>query len=787
MRLSAVTALLLCLTLPAARGAEDPHAGHAAQGSGHHDMTPEQMTTLRAKIPLYATYTDAQIHESMSRMREVWDYLSPAGVRGDVGVLGLGHGYGDKGDAQFKAGYGDIAKTNPTAVGLGMAMMDSSHIQRAVDALEAAGAKTIVVLPTEIGEPSNLTVQWDWILGRSDRSAYLDVPKLKTSARIVKTQTPTVSPITGEILAENLRTISREPSGEFAVLVAHGPTDATENEIELAALGRHAETLRKELGLAGAASFTLQDDAPKDVRDANVARIRDLIATETKAGRRVLVAPVLITGGGFVSMKIRKDLAGITFDMADRGLAESPLFATWVAEEVRAATPTAITPPQQRLRDMYEELVEINTTRSAGDTLRAAEAMAVRLRSAGFPAEDVHVLNPAPRKGNLVARLRGSGKRRPLLLLAHLDVVEAKREDWSMDPFTLTEQDGFFYGRGTGDDKAMAAIFVENLIRYREERYRPDRDIILLLETDEETNAVHGMRWLLDHHRDLIDAELALNEGGAGAYRGDRRLFNAVQASEKVYFSYTLEVHNEGGHSSLPVKDNAITRLAAGLVRLADFDFPVHVDEVNRAFFERTAAMTPEPLASDLRAVAAGGRDPATIARVSAASPQFNARLRTTCVATMLEGGHADNALPQLARAHVNCRIMPGETEEETRATLRRVLADDAIEILATPGYEFQPSPPSPLRPDVMAAIAAVTRELWPGLPVMPIMSTGASDSLYLRNAGIHAYGTSGIFYDIDDNRAHGRDERIKVQSLYEGHEYLYRLVKRLAGGRVRR
>lgn len=441
-----------------------------------------------------------------------------------------------------------------------------------------------------------------------------------------------------------------------------------------------------------------------------------------------------------------------------------------------------LSPHQQMLRDIYQELVEINTTHSEGDTDKAAEAMGARLRAAGFPSDDVHVLLAAPRKGNLVARLHGTGKRLPILLVAHLDVVEAKREDWSMDPFKLIEQDGFFYGRGSGDDKAMAAIFIANLIRYRTEGYRPDRDIIVALESDEETTAEYGMRWLLANHRDLIDAELALNEGGGGAYEKDRYLYNAVQASEKIYFSYSLEVRNKGGHSSLPVKDNAITRLAAGLVRIGAFDFPVHVDEVNRAYFEQMARMSEEPLAGDMRAVGQGSTDPAVIARLSEANPYFNARLRTTCVATMLEGGHADNALPQLARARVNCRIMPGESEESVRATLRTVLADDQIGI-SDAGYQFQPSPASPLTPEVMAPIKKVTAELWPGLPVLPIMSTGASDSLYLRNAGIAAYGTSGIFYDIDDNRAHGRDERIRVKSLYEGEEYLYRLVKQLAGG----
>jgi acetylornithine deacetylase/succinyl-diaminopimelate desuccinylase-like protein len=411
----------------------------------------------------------------------------------------------------------------------------------------------------------------------------------------------------------------------------------------------------------------------------------------------------------------------------------------------------------------------------------AAEAMAARLRAGGFPSDDVHALMSAPRKGNLVAHLHGTGARRPLLLLAHLDVVEARREDWSVDPFTLLERDGYFYGRGSADDKAMSAIFVANLIRYRQEGYRPERDIIVALTADEETSGRLGIVWLLEKHRDLVDAELAINEGGGGAYRKGRYLYNAIQASEKIYYDYRLEIHNPGGHSSLPVKDNAITRLATALVRIGGFDFPVRMDEVNRHYFERMAPMVEEPLAADMRAVAAGSRDPAVFARLAASNANFNARLRTTCVATMIDGGHAANALPQTVQAVVNCRVLPGETEAEVRATLEKVIADAAITI--TPiDPEFLPSPASPLTPEVLGAVEAVTAELWPGLPVLPLMSTGATDSRFLRNAGIPAYGTSGIFYDIDDNRAHGRDERIRVAALYEGQEYLYRLVKRLAG-----
>jgi acetylornithine deacetylase/succinyl-diaminopimelate desuccinylase-like protein len=450
-----------------------------------------------------------------------------------------------------------------------------------------------------------------------------------------------------------------------------------------------------------------------------------------------------------------------------------------VAAALLAADPAGLS-PDQRLRAIYEELVEINTVDPAGDNTRAAEAMAARLRAAGVPEKDVQVLAPAPLKGNLVARLRGTGKRRPLLLLAHLDVVEARREDWSVDPFTLTEKDGYFYGRGTTDDKAMAAIWVETLIRLHQEGYKPDRDIIVALTADEETGPANGVEWLLKAHRDLVDAELALNEGAGGRMKDGRYLANGLQASEKVYESFRLEVTSAGGHSSLPRKENAINRLAAGLVRLSQFDFPVQLGEVTRAYLERMAPLTAGSEAEDMRAVLRSPPDPDAVARLSR-SPLYNALMRTTCVATRLEGGHADNALPQMARAIVNCRTLPGTPAGEVHATLVRVLSDDGIAV--TPVAPAKPSPPSPLSPDIMGAVEGVTREMWPGVAVLPVMGTGATDSLYLRQAGIRAYGVSGLFGEIEDNRAHGRDERMGVRQLYEGREFLYRLVKRLSSG----
>jgi acetylornithine deacetylase/succinyl-diaminopimelate desuccinylase-like protein len=450
-------------------------------------------------------------------------------------------------------------------------------------------------------------------------------------------------------------------------------------------------------------------------------------------------------------------------------------------EPARAQSRTA---QQQLAVDIYKELVEINTVTETGDTARAAEAMAARLRTAGFSESDVQVFTPAPRKGNLVVRLRGTGARKPILLLAHLDVVEARREDWSVDPFKLIEKDGYFYGRGTADDKFMAAAFVANLIRYMQEGYKPDRDIIVALETDEEIldRDALGIQWLLKNHRDLIDAEFALNEGGPVGLKNGKPIRNSVQTSEKVSLSYQLEVKNRGGHSSLPTKDNAIYRLAEGLVRLSNFSFPFKLNETTRAYFERTAELEGEQVAADIRSVISGRPDPASLSFVRlSANPVYNAQLRTTCVATMLEGGHAYNALPQIARATVNCRIMPGEPVDEVKATLVRVLADDQIGV--TQIGEPVLSAPSALHEEIMGAIAKLSAEFWPGAPIIPTMSAGATDGSYLRNAGIPTYGHSGLAGDVDDVRVHGRDERVLVKSFFDGQEYLYRLVKMLSGG----
>jgi acetylornithine deacetylase/succinyl-diaminopimelate desuccinylase-like protein len=451
------------------------------------------------------------------------------------------------------------------------------------------------------------------------------------------------------------------------------------------------------------------------------------------------------------------------------------------------AAPAA--PPQERprpaapdalARDILRELIEINTTDSAGSTTRAAEAVAARLKLAGFADEDVQVLGPNPRKGNLVARYRGTGSRKPLLLLGHLDVVEARREDWSVDPFTFLERDGYFYGRGTSDMKDMDACWIALLIELKRQGYRPDRDIVLALTADEEGGDSNGVQWLVRNRRALIDAELCLNEGGGGQIQNGRYLVNNVQAAEKVYQSFALLVRNPGGHSSLPSKDNAIYRLAAALTRLAAYDFPVRLNEVTRAFFDRMSRVETGERAVDMKAVV--GRAPAAAAAAAARlarSPYYNALLRTTCVATELEGGHAENALPQTARAVVNCRLLPDESPSAVQQALVKIMGDHEVDI--APVQPAAAGPASPLSPLLMRALDAVTEAMWPGVPVVPVMGTGATDGKWLRMAGIPTYGL-GPFEEVDSNRAHGRDERIGVKQFHEEREFLYRLVRALTG-----
>ena len=434
-------------------------------------------------------------------------------------------------------------------------------------------------------------------------------------------------------------------------------------------------------------------------------------------------------------------------------------------------------------RDIFKQLIEINTTDSLGNTPRAARAMAQRLLAAGFAAGDVRVLiGPDATHGNLVARYRGTGTGgRPIVVFAHLDVVPARRADWSVDPFTFLEKDGYFYGRGTTDDKVGDAVLIANFIRLRRDRFTPTRDLILVLTGDEET-AGSCIAWLVTKHRDLIDAEFALNtDAGGGVLRDGKRVMFAVQASEKVYATYALEATDKGGHSSLPrPADNPIYRVAGALERLAAYTFPVRLNEVSRAFFERSAAIDTGQLAEDERGVLKDPPDSAAVARLSEV-PFYNSKLRTTCVATMLAAGHAENALPQSARATVNCRILPGEPPEQVAATLQRLAGDDRITLRTV--YTPIPSPPSPLTPAIMRPLERLVAAQFPGVPIVPIMEAGATDGLFLRNAGIPAYGVSAVFEDQNDVRAHGRDERIGVESFYDVVQFWYRMLRTYAGG----
>jgi acetylornithine deacetylase/succinyl-diaminopimelate desuccinylase-like protein len=444
--------------------------------------------------------------------------------------------------------------------------------------------------------------------------------------------------------------------------------------------------------------------------------------------------------------------------------------------------------PRKLARDIFKELIDINTTDSVGNVTAAAEAMAVRLRAAGFPEKDLQIAGARENKKNLVVRYHGSGKRKPVLFIGHLDVVEARREDWTTDPFQFLEKDGFFYGRGTEDMKSGDTLLVTTFIRLKKENFVPDRDLILALTADEEGGTANGVDWLLNKHRDWIDAEYSINlDGGEFEKENGKHLLAGLQASEKVYVDYQFESLNAGGHSSVPSPDNAIYHLSDALGRLRSFSFPVNMSEITRNYFLKTATLSSGQTAEDMRAVAKEPPDTAAIARLSQV-PYFNSLLRTTCVATMLAGGHAQNALPQMARANVNCRIIPGEDPEAVRKILQQVAADPKVSVAIVPIREADGSvvpavgvPPSPLLAEVVHAEEKTVQSIWPGLPVVPTMSTGASDGRYLRIAGIPTYGIACMFFELDDNRAHGKDERIGVQDFYDGVEVAYRLIKNLS------
>ena len=437
-------------------------------------------------------------------------------------------------------------------------------------------------------------------------------------------------------------------------------------------------------------------------------------------------------------------------------------------------------------QDIFKQLIEINTTDSVGNVTTAAQAMAQRFLSAGFMASDVVVIGPEERKKNLVVRLRGAGKHRPVLLIGHLDVVEARREDWSTDPFQLTEKDGYFYGRGTSDMKDGDAIMLTTLLRMKQEGYRPSRDIILALTADEESGCCNGPEWLLKNRRDLVDAEFVLNHDGSSVVseHGAAQLFR-LGATQKVYADYELTVTNRGGHSSLPRPDNAIYELAEGLLKIGRYSFPFELNAVTRAYFERMSKITTGETAADMRAIAQTPPDAQAMERL-AREPSYGSIMRTTCVATRLDGGHANNALPQRARAVVNCRILPGDSPEEVRGELIRIIENPQITVryitdkgvVVDTASERRGFPPPSLVPEVKQPLEAVVAATWPGVPVVPVMSAGASDAVHTMAAGLPTYGVSGIAVDRDDVRAHGRDERVGVASFYTGNHFFYRYLK---------
>jgi acetylornithine deacetylase/succinyl-diaminopimelate desuccinylase-like protein len=436
---------------------------------------------------------------------------------------------------------------------------------------------------------------------------------------------------------------------------------------------------------------------------------------------------------------------------------------------------------QERFRAIYKELVETNTTLSAGDCTLAAQRMAVRLKAAGYPDQDLRIFVPDghPKEGGLLAVFHGSDpKAKAILMLAHVDVVEAKREDWTRDPFTLIEEDGYFYGRGVSDMKAQAAIWVDNLIRYREEGFKPKRSIKLALTCGEETNAaLNGAGWLAKNEREAIDAEFALTEGVDGDLDAHgRKIALEILAAEKTSQNYVFETTNAGGHSSRPLPDNAIYHLVRAVDRVSRFEFPVQLNDANRAYFSGMSKIVGGAAGAAMLAVIKNPEDTAAVAILDK-DPNWHAMLRTTCVATMLSAGHATNALPQRARANINCRIFPGVSRDTVLAQLVKIVDDPAVAI-TIPEVRGPIAAPAPLTPQILKPIEQLAHEMWPGIPVIPALEPGASDAQFLNPAGIPTYGITGLFTDPDEGHIHGLNERIRVSSVYEGRTFLYQLVK---------
>jgi acetylornithine deacetylase/succinyl-diaminopimelate desuccinylase-like protein len=464
------------------------------------------------------------------------------------------------------------------------------------------------------------------------------------------------------------------------------------------------------------------------------------------------------------------------------------LFLALCAGAPLAAAPLSEAETHQTAHDIFKQLIEINSTDSVGSTTLAAQAMAQRLWDAGFPKADVVVLGPNDRKGNMVARYRGAAGStlKPILIIGHTDVVEAQKQDWTTDPFKFVEQGGYYYGRGTQDMKDSDAIAVADFIRLKKEGFVPNRDIILALTADEESGKSNGVEWLLKNHHELIDAEYALNPD-SGTVRNDKPLAVEFEATEKLYADFQVEATNPGGHSSLPRPDNAIYHVANALAALQKYVFPFELNPVTRGYFEQMATIETGQTAADMRAILTPTPDPKAIERLSK-DLHWNSTLRTTCVATLLSGGHAPNALPQRAEANVNCRIFPGHSQEDIRVALLKIFNDPKLTVryrsdsgeVTEHGSDRKAMVPPPLRDDVMNALRGISAKLWPGTTVIPIMEVGASDSIYTMNAGIPSYGISGIGIDRDDDRAHGKDERLKVDAYYKGLEFYYQFLKTL-------
>lgn len=449
-----------------------------------------------------------------------------------------------------------------------------------------------------------------------------------------------------------------------------------------------------------------------------------------------------------------------------------------------AAAQPAPQPDEAAFRSLYKELVETKTAYPDGSCTLAAERMAARLKAAGFPESDLHLIAPPnhPKAGNLVAVFPGRDpKAKAVLLLAHIDVVAAKREDWARDPFTLVEEDGYFYARGAFDDKAQAAIWVDTLIRYRQSGYKPRRTIKMALTCGEEGGGfVNGAHWLTSHHRDLIDAGIALNEGAGGELDASgARIDHTVLAAEKTPVNFIFETTNPGGHSSRPMPDNAIYHLIRAVDRVSRYEFPLQFNDANRGYFTQMAKIVGGDSGAAMAALVANPADSKAEAILNK-NPNWRAMLRTTCVATMMEAGHAPNALPQRARATINCRLFPGVSTEEVRKVLEKLADDPAVRVTAEQRRFAPPDPPA-LTPAVLRPIEKISHEMWPGLPVVPVLQPGATDATYLNAADIPTFGVSGLFIDPDLGRIHGLNERIRVKSLMEGREFLYRLVKAYA------